>query len=181
MEKFKRIINHDDLKLNIPDAVIDRAHRIGPRKENSPPTVICRFTTWRHRTAVYRNHAEINKMDRNIKVFLDITRENLSLMNDLRKDIDDAVEAKNAVEYVFADVNCQPMIKFRNGKFKRFNTLVEGQDTSAQEIRLTSPRQPRIRATIIPGEDGEIGSGGNGDKGGNEALVNGGGAAIIED
>ncbi len=45
------------LDVDVPDNVIDRAHRIGsPKvvKGKKVHTMIVRFTTWRHRTAVYR-------------------------------------------------------------------------------------------------------------------------------
>ena len=46
-----------ELKVDIPDAVLDRAHRNGKPKMVGKMKVhqmIVRFTTWRHRTLVYR-------------------------------------------------------------------------------------------------------------------------------
>ena len=44
-----------DLKMDIPDLAIDRAHRIGsvvedPSTKKTYRHIIVRFTTWRHRT-----------------------------------------------------------------------------------------------------------------------------------
>ena len=55
LEKVKNVFN--ELGVDIPDVVIDRAHRIGrPRivQGKRVHQVIVRFTTWRHRTLVYR-------------------------------------------------------------------------------------------------------------------------------
>ena len=46
------------LDVDIPDNVIDRAHRVGKpyinRKNETCHAMMVRFTTWRHRTKVYR-------------------------------------------------------------------------------------------------------------------------------
>ena len=49
----------DEGELDIPDTVIDRAHRIGPEysdyiTKKKCRAVIVRFTTFRHRTLIYR-------------------------------------------------------------------------------------------------------------------------------
>ena len=57
LNKVKEVIK--TLKVDIPDVVIDRAHRIGRKpkplvKWGMNQSMIVKFTTWRHRTAVYR-------------------------------------------------------------------------------------------------------------------------------
>ena len=65
-----------DLKMDIPDLAIDRAHRIGsvvegPSTKKTYRHIIVRFTTWRHRTAVYRtrNDKEGHKIASNANGF----------------------------------------------------------------------------------------------------------------
>ena len=65
--------------LNIPEAVLDRAQRIGASFGNRPPSIIFKFTTWRHRTLFYRKREEIYNAFK-WKVTLDITRENLQII-----------------------------------------------------------------------------------------------------
>ena len=51
LEKVRDVFK--ELKVSVPDNVIDRAHRVGPtRRVNGKPTrqMIVRLTTWRHRT-----------------------------------------------------------------------------------------------------------------------------------
>ena len=75
----------DKLKVDIPDMVIDRAHRIGRMKVIDGKKVqpmIVRFTTWRHHTNVYR--ARKNCEEHRVK--LDLTKDKVSLLkraNDL--------------------------------------------------------------------------------------------------
>ena len=70
----------DKLKVDIPDTVIDRAHRIGRMKvidgKKVQPMINFRFTTWRHRTNVYR--ARKNCEEYRIK--LDLTKDRVSLL-----------------------------------------------------------------------------------------------------
>ncbi len=71
LKKVKSVFK--ELKVNIPDEVIDRAHRIGkPKVKNGIDihTMIVRFTTWRHRTAVYGARKTSSKY----KVRLDLTK-----------------------------------------------------------------------------------------------------------
>ena len=110
-------------ELDIPDTVIDRAHRIGSGKDGGPPAIICKFTTWRHRTLLYRDRANI-KDDFGYKVTLDITRENVLLL-DAVKDL--AKEMKAPISYAFCDINCQPTIKTVDDQFLRFDNLKEAQ------------------------------------------------------
>ena len=58
----------DKLKVDIPYTVIDRAHRIVRMKVIDGKTVqpmIVRFTTWRHRTDVYRAREGVKNIKSN--------------------------------------------------------------------------------------------------------------------
>ena len=99
-----------EIGVDVPDAVIDRAHQVGPksfRDGKAKQQVIVRLTTWRHQTEIYCTH----KKSGNCRIHLDMTKARLSLIltaNDLRKQFKDS--------YAFVDVNCRPCCKF-NGKF----------------------------------------------------------------
>ena len=63
-----------EVGVNIPDTVIDRAHRIGVayvynKSKKSCKSIIVRFTTFRHRTVVYRARKNIKD---NVRVKLDL-------------------------------------------------------------------------------------------------------------
>ena len=103
-----------ELKVAIPDEVIDRAHRIGkPKVKNgiNIHTMIVRFTTWRHRTAVYR----ARKVSSKYKIRLDLTKKRLNAMVKVSKDLD-----IKKLGFAFADVNCQLCAKVGD-KFVYFN------------------------------------------------------------
>ena len=114
-----------DLKVDIPDLAIDRAHRIGsvvedPSTKKRYRPIIVRFTTWRHRTAVYRARKATNKF----QVRMDLTHRRLKLLakaNDVLKD-----EGKTGC-FAMADVNCRLTVKLDDG-FHFFKTEDEFMD-----------------------------------------------------
>ena len=93
-EKIKKDANdvlnhvHDLFKVEISDAVLDRAHRIS--KVNND--VIVRFTTFKHRTLFYRNRKKLKNRTAH-----------LSLLTEARKLIENNKD--NAFSY--ADINCR--------------------------------------------------------------------------
>ena len=105
LEKVKKVFK--ELNVDVPDLVLDRAHRIGKFTEKNGKRyrpMIVRFTTWRHRTAVYR----AKKNSQKYKIHLDVTRNRLKLIdraNDMLKEI----EEMNG--FAFADVNCRTCLK----------------------------------------------------------------------
>ena len=119
LEMVKKMFK-EDLGLDIPEVVIDRAHRIGPIKEvpesdKKVRSIIVRFTTWRHRTAVYSARKKTDKF----RISLDLTHQRAKLLkraNELVKDDDDC--------YAFADVNCRLCIKYE-GNYHYFSDLHE--------------------------------------------------------
>ena len=63
--KWSKIFK-EDLGLDIPEVVIDRAHRIGlfkevPQSDKKVCSIIVRFTTWRHIIAVYSARKKTDK------------------------------------------------------------------------------------------------------------------------
>ena len=99
------------MDVQIPDAVIDRApraHRIGPKKIDKgtlKQQVIVRFTTSRHRTAVYKAR---NKAS-NVKFRLDLTKKRLELLN-----LSNLMLKPHKDCYAFADVNCRIRAKIKD-------------------------------------------------------------------
>ena len=114
LEKVENVFT--EIGVEVPDAVIDRAHRIGPKSfadGKAKQQVIVRLTTWRHRTAIYRARKKSNK----VKIRLDLTKPRLNLIiaaNELLKEHKDS--------FALADVNCRPRVKF-NGKFSFSDTV----------------------------------------------------------
>ena len=116
LEMVKKMFK-EDLGLDIPEVVIDRAHRIGPIKkvpdsDKKVRSIIVRFTTWRHRTAVYSARKKTNKF----RISLDLTHQRVKLLKRANELI------KNDDGYAFADVNCRLCIKY-NGNFNYFNDI----------------------------------------------------------
>ena len=99
LEKVKEIFN--ELGVDVPDVVIDRAHRIGEVKEiegRRYKQMIVRFTTWRHRTLVYKARKESKKY----RIKLDLTAAKATM---LRKANEMLRSMKGA--FAFADINCR--------------------------------------------------------------------------
>ena len=76
LEKVKCLVSESG--CDIPDVVIDRAHRIGKgytdKKSNlSCKSIIVRFTTFRYRTILYRNRNKLKEA----KVKLDLTKKSM--------------------------------------------------------------------------------------------------------
>ena len=76
LDKVKKVF--EELDVELPDAVIGRAHRIGAKKivkGRSSQQMIVRFTTWRDVSGVYRR-----KRSKNVKIHLDLTKRRLDLL-----------------------------------------------------------------------------------------------------
>ena len=107
-----------EIGVDIPNTVIDRAHRIGKLttiKGKRVKQMIVRFTTWRHRSMVYRARKQSSKY--NIK--LDLTRKRRET---IKKANDSLVRGDKS--FVFADINCN-ICWFKNGEFLFFKDLDE--------------------------------------------------------
>ena len=111
-----------EMDVHVPDTVIDHAHRIGRPKRPSEPSgkatqqVIIRFTTWRHKTIVYRARKNAPK---HIRFRLDLTKKRMDLLiqaNEILK--------QHRNWFAFADVNCRTRVKI-GGKFSFFKSTEE--------------------------------------------------------
>ena len=71
-----------EAKVDIPESIIDHAHRIGSRyldasSNNCCKSIIIRFTTFPHRTMFYRAK---NKLKRGVRIKLDLTKSRYNLL-----------------------------------------------------------------------------------------------------
>ena len=97
LEKVKDMF--EELNVEIPDECIDRAHRIGKKFVNNGThyhTIICKFTTWRHRTKVY----EKRKSTKKYRISLDLTKARLELLKSARE----IARSFEYIDFVYADI-----------------------------------------------------------------------------
>ena len=77
-EKVKEVI--DESGADVPDAFLDRAHRVGKPYVGADGVrkhqVIVKFTTWYHRTEFYRKRKNLSV----VKVYLDLTQSKFKLL-----------------------------------------------------------------------------------------------------
>ena len=71
-----------ETKVDIPESIIDRAHRTGSRyldasSNNCCKSIIICFTTFHHRTMFYRAK---NKLKRGVRIKLDLTKSRYNLL-----------------------------------------------------------------------------------------------------
>ena len=124
----------DDAQVEIPDAVIDRAHRIGGnyvdgKSKKSCKSIIVRFTTFRHRTMFYRAKS---KLKNGTRVKLDLTKSRLTLLNKANEHVQNIP----LINFCYADVNCRLKVKFKDAKQKDmfFSSFEELQDIADAEL-----------------------------------------------
>ena len=117
-----------EANVEIPNEVVDRAHKIGPSytDENSNvecKSVIVRFTTFRHRTMVYRAK---KKMKSGVRVKLDLTKSRCTLLIDANK----VVKHNPDIKFCYTDINCRLKIKWADESIddKFFSRLDELQE-----------------------------------------------------
>ena len=99
LEKVKEIFN--ELGVDAPDVVIDRAHRIGEVKQiegKRYKQMIVRFTTWRHRSLVYKARKESKKY----RIKLDLTAAKATMLRNANEMLKSTKGA-----FAFADINCR--------------------------------------------------------------------------
>ena len=118
LEKVKKLIN--EAGVDIPESNIDRAHRIGPQKDKKQ-AVIVKFTTFRHRTLLFRAR---RKLKNGVKLHVNISKKRFKLLLDAQKYVENVAE----VQFVYADVNCNLKVKFRNNEESFFNSMQELED-----------------------------------------------------
>lgn len=104
------------LDVDIKESDIDRAHRIGKKKE----VIIVKFHSFSKRTALYRARKG-NESTKSTKIHLDLTKQRLDLLDVAKKKID--AHKQTNVQFVFADINCNTVAKLKDGSFKFFNNI----------------------------------------------------------
>ena len=129
LDKVRSLIK--EAECDIPDVVIDRAHRIGngylDKKTNrNCKSIMVRFTTFRHRTSFYRNR---NKLKRNVKVKLDLTKTRYKIFTDALE----SVKQCEVVNFVMVDINCRLKVVFKSGRSKYFTDSSSLNDAIEEE------------------------------------------------
>ena len=102
----------DEANVVIPDACIDRAHRVSKTND----TVIVRFTTFRHHTMFYRNRKALKG---GVTVHLDLTKSRLDLLMKANKYVKDI----SNVDFAYSDINCRLKVRFKNRREEFFNSM----------------------------------------------------------
>ena len=118
LEKIKRLVN--EAGVDIPDSNIDRAHRIGPKKDKKQ-AIIVKLTTFRHRSLLYRAR---RKLKNGVKLHIDLSKKRFKLLLDAQKYVENVGE----VRFVYADVNYNLKVKFRNNDERFFTSMQELED-----------------------------------------------------
>ena len=121
-EVFKTIKKKiKEVGADIPDLVIDRAHRIGlPYVDNTTKvktqSIIVRFTTFRHRTMFYSKR---KKLSGDVRVKLDLTKERYALLKSARE----RVEGLKNFKYICTDINCRLKVRMEDDKEFFFDSM----------------------------------------------------------
>jgi hypothetical protein len=129
IQKIKEVIK--EAKLDIPAGAVDRAHRNGVYFQNKikKNAVIVKFNTFYARTILYK----ARKSFKDLKIRLDLTRENYSLLREAQRAIKEKTKLDENV-FAFADTNCRLMIKLRDDKFVHFNSTDDLEDIISREL-----------------------------------------------
>ena len=111
----------DEVGADIPDVVIDRAHRVGApffddSTHSKSQSIIVRFTTFRHRTLFYNKRKKLSK---NVRIKLDLTKQRYNLLKYARE----RVENLENVKYVYADINCRLKVRMSDDKEYFFDSV----------------------------------------------------------
>ena len=125
--KFVKGLIEEVPELEIPEVVIDRAHRIGPDYTEKKTQKVCksifvRFTTFRHRTAFYRARKSIGNR---AQVRLDLTKwryDILKARNEYIKSIG------HTPKFCYADINCRMKNKWGDNSEEFFESLQDLKD-----------------------------------------------------
>ena len=116
LKKVKNLIN-EEADVEIPEETIDRAHRVGPKK-NKTQAIIVKFSTFRHRTLFYRARKQLKN---GIKLHIDPTKKRFNLLFDAQS----FIQGEENVKYVYADINCNLKIRFSDNGEKIYSSMGE--------------------------------------------------------
>ena len=116
--KVKSLIK--ETSCDIPDVVIDRAHRIGKGYNNKTTNVHCksiivRFTTFRYRAMFYRS-----SLKNNVKLKLDLTKNRYKTFTRAIE----TVKSYDNVNYVMVDINCRLKVVLKDWGGKCFTDIM---------------------------------------------------------
>ena len=110
LESIRKLF--DEANVVIPDACIDRAHRVSKTND----TVIVCFTIFCHRTMFYRNRKTLKG---GVTVRLDLTKCRLDLLMKANKYVKDI----SNVEFAYSDINCRLKVRFKNRREEFFDSM----------------------------------------------------------
>ena len=116
LDKEKLLIK--ETSCDIPDVVIERAHRIGKGYNDKKPNVHCKsiivsFIYFRHRTMFYRSWANLKN---NVKLRLDLTKNRRTIFTIAIE----TIKSYDNVSCVMVEINCQLKVVFKAGSDKFF-------------------------------------------------------------
>ena len=116
LDKEKLLIK--ETSCDIPDVVIERAHRIGKGYNDKKPNVHCKsiivsFINFRHRTMFHRSWANLKN---NVKLKLDLTKNRHTIFTIAIE----TIKSYDNVNYVMVEMNCQLKVVFKAGSDKLF-------------------------------------------------------------
>ena len=121
-----------EAKVDIPESVIDGAHRIGSRyldtsSNNYCKIIIIRFTTFRQRTMFYRAKY---KLKRGLRIKLDLTKSRYDLSKRAN------VKEVPSIKFCYEDINCCMKVKpnDENQKDNFFSSFDDLRDIVDMEI-----------------------------------------------
>ena len=115
------------MKVDFPDHVLDRAHRVGKPKTLPdgtvlPTPIIAKFWNFNLRTKIYQARKVTAPTDQRT-VRLDLTWRRRKLIAWAQNRVKDNKVAN--VDFIFANINCSPSLRLKNGKYLLFNTKYE--------------------------------------------------------
>ena len=90
-------------------------------------SVICKFTNWDVRCAIYKARPTRKKTvkDRNFtSISLDLEKNRLELLDVARSKIEN-LELNTDEVYAFADINCNLVVRYGQNKFRYFNNKIQ--------------------------------------------------------
>ena len=127
--EYKLHKEFEKMRLQLPEEAMDRAHSVGKRcevKEEDEDGVVTgdtkqqvnvKFTSWTHRTLVYKNRKKSN----NFRFKIDLTKRRLGLPSHARWLIKDY----HGTDYAITHINCRLDLKIHDGGFRAFNSETE--------------------------------------------------------
>ena len=125
--KFVKGLIQEVSDLEIPEVVIDRAHRIGPDCIDTKMQKVCKsiivcFTTFRHRTAFYRARMSIGNR---AQVRLGLTKRGYDILKAGNEYIK---STGHTAKSSYADMNCRTKTKWGDNSKKFFECLQDLKD-----------------------------------------------------